>query len=64
MTQTQQFNLDAQQIKLYAAAPEMLAFIEKVAEWEFDDNRKSLHGMYLINRAQEKAFALIKKARD
>ncbi len=34
MTQTQHFKLDPQQVKLYAAGPAMLAFIEEFVTWD------------------------------
>lgn len=52
---TQEFKLDEQQIKLYAAAPDMFAFIEKVVSSEYSRDT--------IMEAQDKALELIKKVK-
>jgi len=46
-------------------AAEMLAFIEKVAEWDYKVYRSNVTGFNVepIEQAQREAFALIKKVR-
>jgi len=49
-------------IDRYTHAAEMLAFIEKVAAWDFDGGHWKLEGEKII-KAQSEAFELIKKVK-
>ena len=61
------FHLDKEQLKLYAITPKLFAFIERVANWDFELDKPSLRGsegvhLDYINQAQKEAFKLLKEA--